>query len=320
MKLLSPVNSLESAQMQIDEGADEIYVGLMSEYYKNYSFSGRGQFGKFNPDENSFEKIVELAHAKEVEVSLAANTPLFSDSLAKDSKIEKEYLNQIEKGIKFGADNIIVGDVGLLYQLGKMDLPVNLHASSYFDTMNIEQALFLKELGASRVVMTYQSTIDEIEALCNLKEVEIEVFGYMGCSFFNGACNMIHDMGEKNTEKGKKIGIPCKGLYHVYSDDIGDKVVPYLDAELGCALCSIYRLNKMGVDVIKIAGRDRNSKMVKEITGLFRKAIDFSNTVDEEEYYKLVNENIYPWWKRSWCSSNKCKYRNNRITRSYIGK
>ena len=35
MKLLSPVNSLESAQMQIDEGADEIYVGLMSEYYKN---------------------------------------------------------------------------------------------------------------------------------------------------------------------------------------------------------------------------------------------------------------------------------------------
>ena len=296
MKLLSPVNSLESAQMQIDEGADEIYVGLMSEYYKNYSFSGRGQFGKFNPDENSFEKIVELAHAKEVEVSLAANTPLFSDSLAKDSKIEKEYLNQIEKGIKFGADNIIVGDVGLLYQLGKMDLPVNLHASSYFDTMNIEQALFLKELGANRVVMTYQSTIDEIEALCNLKEVEIEVFGYMGCSFFNGACNMIHDMGEKNTEKGKKIGIPCKGLYHVYSDEIGDKVVPYLDAELGCALCSIYRLNKMGVDVIKIAGRDRNSKMIKEITSLFRKAIDFSNTVDEEEYHKLVNENIYPWW------------------------
>lgn len=320
MKLLSPVNSLESAQMQIDEGADEIYVGLMSEYYKNYSFSGRGQFGKFNPDENSFEKIVELAHAKEVEVSLAANTPLFSDSLVKDSKIEKEYLNQIEKGIKFGADNIIVGDVGLLYQLGKMDLPVNLHASSYFDTMNIEQALFLKELGANRVVMTYQSTIDEIEALCNLKEVEIEVFGYMGCSFFNGACNMIHDMGEKNTEKGKKIGIPCKGLYHVYSDEIGDKVVPYLDAELGCALCSIYRLNKMGVDVIKIAVRDRNSKMIKEITSLFRKAIDFSNTVDEEEYHKLVNENIYPWWERSWCSSNKCKYRNNRITRSYIGK
>ena len=59
MKLLSPVNSLESAQMQIDEGADEIYVGLMSEYYKNYSFSGRGQFGKFNPDENSFDVMQE---------------------------------------------------------------------------------------------------------------------------------------------------------------------------------------------------------------------------------------------------------------------
>ena len=322
MKLLSPVNSIESAKIQIEAGADEIYVGLQTDYYNSYSFSGRGQFGKNKsivPSEAELKKIVDISHRNNVQVSLAANTPIFSDSLIKKSHVMDEYLRYIDRAIGCSVDNIIVGDIGLLSKLGRMNLPAKIHASTYFDTMNIEQMLFLKELGASRVVLTYQSSMDEIERFCATNLLEIEVFGYLGCSFFNGACNLIHNMGEEIKKEGKQISIPCKALYNVWSDDIKEINTPYLDAELGCALCSVYKLIELGVDVLKIAGRDRNTYMIREVTKLFKKAISIAKTSDSSDYHKKLQEEIYDWWKKAWCTHKRCKYMNNKITNSYIG-
>ena len=223
MKVLAPVNSVESACAQISVGADEIYVGLKTDVYKNYSFSGRGQKNDKDelivPAEKDLAEIVSIAHSRNVEVSLVANTPLFSDALDKRSGVVKEFNKYVENGIKCGVDNIIVGDIGLLYQLGKQNLPVNIHASTFFDSMNIEQLIFFKELGASRVVLTYQVSLDEIRELCAANIVEIEVFGYMGCSFFNGACNLVHSMGEECGKNGIQLGVPCKATYKVYGPD-----------------------------------------------------------------------------------------------------
>ena len=321
MKLLSPVGSLESAELQINAGANEIYVGLRSPVYNVYSFSGRGQKNKDDtfivPDDNELKEIVKLSHDRNVEVSLAANTPFFSTS--KSGYIEKEYLKYINTGIQSGIDNIIIGDIGLLYELGKMNLPVNLHASTYFDTMNIQQLKFLKQLGATRAVLTYQIGIDEIELLCKEKIMEIEIFGYMGCSFFNGACNLVHNMGEEKSPEGRQLGIPCKGMYKVWSDEISERVIPFLDAELGCALCSVSKLRSLGVDVIKIAGRDRNQKMMAEITSIFRQALDFNIDLGEEKYKKEIRMLKPSWWEKIWCCKNGCKYTENLITRSYTG-
>lgn len=322
MKLLSPVNSLVSAEMQIASGANEIYVGLETPIFNNYSFSGRGQRSKNGavivPNTEELKSIIALAHNSGVEVSLAANTPLFSDGLATNHIFNKEYMNNIFQSIKYGIDNLIIGDIGLLAKLGKMNLPVNLHASTFFDTINLEQVKFLKDLGAKRVVLTYQINLEEIETICNAKLVEIEVFGYLGCSFFNGACNLVHMMGEEATELGKNIGIPCKAQYKI-KQDTDEFILPYLDAELGCGLCSIYKLTKLGVDVIKVAGRDRNIKQIESITKMFRNAIDSSNCKTEEEYLENLKKIRYKWWEKAFCSKNRCKYKHNEITESYIG-
>lgn len=322
MKLLAPVNSLSSAEMQIASGANEIYVGLESTMFNNYSFSGRGQKGRNGetivPNKDELKKIITLAHENNVEVSLAANTPLFSDGLNSEHKFNYEYMNNIYDSIECGVDNLIIGDIGLLAKLGKMDLPVNVHASTFFDTMNLEQVKFLKELGATRVVLTYQCSMEEIETICAAKLVEVEVFGYLSCSFFNGACNLVHNMGEECHEVGKNIGVPCKAKYKVTING-KEQVIPYLDAELGCGLCSIYRLYKAGVDVIKIAGRDRNAKVTECVTKLFRTAIDMADCKDEREFGEKIQPHIYDWWKKILCTQNRCKYRTNDITDSYIG-
>lgn len=322
MKLLAPVSTLASAEMQIASGADEIYVGIETPLFKNYSFSGRGQRGNNGmsivPNKVELKKIIALAHENNVEVSLAANTPLFSDGLNSKHVFNYEYMNIIYQSIECGVDNLIIGDIGLLAKLGKMNLPVKLHASTFFDTMNLEQVKFLKELGAVRVVLTYQCSMEEIEIICAAKLIEVEVFGYLSCSFFNGACNFVHNMGEECSEIGKSIGVPCKAKYKV-SIDNKERILPYLDAELGCGLCSIYKLKRAGVDVIKVAGRDRNVKVTECVTKLFRDAIDMANCKNEKEFMKRVQPNIYDWWKKISCSQGRCKYRENHITNSYIG-
>ena len=322
MKLLVPVNSLASAKIQIASGADEIYVGLETSLFNNYSFSGRGQRGKDGtqivPNINELKSIISLAHENNVEVSLAVNTPLFSDNLNKEHVFNHEYMKNIYESIDCGIDNLIIGDIGLLAKLGKMNLPVNLHASTFFDTMNLEQVKLLKELGAVRVVLTYQSSMEEIERICASKLVEVEVFGYLSCSFFNGACNFVHNMGEECCDAGKSIGIPCKAKYKVKRGN-EEQILPYLDAELGCGLCSIYNLKKAGVDVVKVVGRDRNVKVIENVTKLFRYAIDVAEGESEQEFFVHIKPMIYGWWKKALCVQDRCKYKKNDITDSYIG-
>lgn len=323
MKILSPVNSFLSAKSHIENGADEIFVGLKTDIYKRYTFSGRGQTSKqyesVDPNEDELKEIVKLAHKNGVSVSLTANVPFFSDSLYGDVNIEDEYVKYVEKGIECGVDNIIVGDIGLLYKLSKMNLPVNIHASTFFDTMSVEQLKFLKELGVSRAVLTYQIDLEEVELLCKANIMEIEVFGYLSCSFFNGSCNMAHDRGEVSKDENLIIGIPCKSLYNVKGEFIEKNNYPFFDAELGCSLCSLYKLKDLGVDVVKIAGRERDYDMMSKVTSLFRKALDSTTNLNEEEYEKSIPNLTYDWWKRFWCRSNKCKFKKNEITNSYIG-
>lgn len=318
MKLLSPVNSLETARMQIEAGADEIYTGLKTDIFKRYSFSGRGQTSKNYissvPDLKELYDIVNYAHQNNVQVSLAANISMFSD--IDNGGFESCYLDYIQEAIKTKIDNIIVGDIGLLYKLSRLNLPVNLHASTYFDTHNVEQLKLLKSLNVTRAVITYQSSLEEIQRLCNADIMEIEAFGYLCCSFYNGGCNLVHDMGEVSPRDCNLIGIPCKAMYTVKNQFI-EKTCDYLNADLPCGLCSVQKLNQCGVDVIKIAGRDRNAEIISQVTKLFHTAINMNN-FDEMIYKTKIMEMIPDWWKWMFCKKKRCKYMYNDITESYI--
>lgn len=321
MKLLAPVNSLKSAEAQIEAGADEIFVGISSNYYKNYSFSGRGQVntkGEVIVSKGSeLNDIIALSHKNNVTVSLAANTSMFSDYKLDD--LENEYIKSIENAAQAGVDNVIIGDVGLLYKVASLNLPIHLHASTFFDTINIEQLKFLKSIGASRAILTYQISIDEIRSLVEANILEIEAFGYLSCSFYNGCCNLTHDMGE-TAEDRALIGTPCKCTYDINNEFIHRDNIPFFDADLACGLCSIKKLMNCGLDVIKIAGRERDYNYIKEITKTFRQAMDFAQEQDEQEYIDYIHNIVPSWWKRIYCEKNKCKYEKNEITESYIGR
>lgn len=319
IKLLAPVNSYDSAVMQIDAGADELFVGVKSSDYERYSFSGRGQIGRNKiqsvPDFEELRNIISFAHQRNVEVNLTANVPMFSDFKGKD--YEKHYVEQVCKAVDYEVDHLIIGDIGLMSIISELNLPVNIHASTYFDTLSVAQLEFLRSLNVKRAVLSYQCDFKEVQKLCAANIMEIEVFGYLSCSFYNGACNLVHDMGEDDSQDKTSIGVPCKAQYHVNLPG-GEHECAYLDADLPCGLCAVKKLQEAGVDVVKIAGRDRDSNKIANVTRMFRKAIDLANQ-DTSDFESLVKELPNVWWKRLYCRKNRCKYSVNDVTKSYIG-
>lgn len=310
MKILAPVSNYESACYMIDAGAKEIYLGMDDTVFEKFSFTGRGK--KSNEDHvtlvgyDEFKEIVDYAHNKGVFVNYLGNMPCFSDFKYEQSSFEKKYINYIEKGISAGVDSVVIGDIGLLNEVCKQHYSVEIHASVYFRSINAFQLKFFREIGVKRVTLSYQVLMSEIEKFCTEKIVDLEVIGYLGCSFFNGACSFFHEYGEGGNCK-KIPGVMCKNFFKI-GDDIQDKI---FDVETGCSLCNVKRLDEMGVAALKIVGRDRNYKNTAQVVEMFNKVL-------KNNYYDCTNEIVPLWWKKVWCENRSCKYSEKSKNYQYI--
>jgi putative protease len=321
MKLLAPVNSLESAEMQIDAGADEIYFGMDTDDFNNFSLNGRGrknEIGKQNsPGYNEMKQIIKYAHEHNVKVMYAANIPYIADDPTGSRKFMNSFYDYVDKGVCAGADSIIVADLGAILFLRGQGLKTHITASTFFETINREQILFFKEIGVNRAVLSYQMVLDEITELAGYNDMEIEVFGHYGCSFYEG-CNLNHNFGEAVTDN---LGIPCRSFYKICKDGIENERSQYLNAALICGACSIWELAKSGVYAFKLVGRDFDMNHNREITMLYSNLLNKVSTGNlSEAEYQAYRVGILPdWWKRVLCEKKQCKYLKNSVTDSYIG-
>lgn len=317
MDILAPVNTLESAVAFIDAGAGEIYLGADDELFETFSFTGRGKFGysgqRVLSNFNEVGEIVGFAHEKGVKVNFLCNYPIYSNGTYMGRDIESYLLEYIEKGIAIGVDSIVAGDIGLLKLLGNRHYPVKLHASVYFKTLNEQQLLFLKKLGVTRTILSYHISMDEIEELAALNIMELEVIGYLGCSFFNGACSFLHDYGE-GVQNDFDPGVSCKGKYKV-NDGRREEITKLFDVEAGCALCALGKLENAGVTTLKIVGRERDFRQTTKVIELYNRFLELYRkgaSLEELDKEKPL------WWKKLWCSKQRCKYNNNNKNYSYM--
>lgn len=316
MNILAPVNTIESARLAIEAGADEIYLGADEGIFNTYSFTGRGKVSYGNlkvlPNYSDFRDIVSYAHQFGIKINYIANLPYLHNGVFHGSKIEKEYLNYVEKGLELEVDSVVVGDLGLLQSVKNQGYSIDIHASIYFKTLNSYQLKFLSEFGVTRTCLSYHVTLDEIKQLVSADIMDIEVVGFLSCSFFNAACGFLHELGE-GVYNDFDPGIACKNIYTVKGDDDLKKVS--FDVETGCALCSLGILENAGVKALKIVGRDRNGKQTADIVNLYRRTLQlFREKADEA----IPNPYIDAWWKKVWCTKNKCKYKENAITKYMV--
>lgn len=309
MNILAPVNNLEAAVDLISVGAEEIYLGADDEVFSLYSFTGRGKIGysgiKMLNNRSQTKEIIDYAHSRGVRVNFLGNAQFFYNGNYKDKDLEALFLAYIEQGIEMGADALVLGDLGLLQAVAKRNYPIELHASVYFRTINKQQLLFLKEFDVSRTALSYQITMEEIVDLCASQIMDLEVMGYLGCSFFNGACGFLHDFGEGILDDFDP-GVACKGLYQV-DDGLSVTTGRIFDVEAGCALCKLGELESVGVKSLKIVGRGREHRQIGQVIALYKK---FLNYYREGFTFTEKQNEVPAWWRKLWCSKKRCKYKD----------
>jgi putative protease len=187
-ELLAPAGDLERLEMALAYGADAVY--LAGDTFGMRAFAG-------NFDREGIKKAVALAHEKNVRVHVTCNTMARNQEAAKLPAF-LEYLEEL------GADAVIGADVSVLALCKRHAPHVQVHVSTQAGVTNYEMARAWYDLGASRVILARELSLDEIREIRakTPRELEIEAFvhGAM-CVSYSGRCLLSNYMTGRDASR-----------------------------------------------------------------------------------------------------------------------
>ena len=269
IELLSPAGDMERLKMSLAYGADAVYLA-------GSDFGMRAFAGNFTPDE--MKQAVELCHGKGVSIHVTCNTMPRNDEVARLPEW-LEYLQDL------GVDAAIVADVGVLSLLKKHASRVKAHISTQASISNYQAARAWYELGASRVILARELSLDEIREIRAKapKELEIEAFvhGAM-CVSYSGRCLLSNYMTGRDANRGA-CAQPCRYKYALVEEKRPGEYFPIGEDEGGafimnsrdmCMIDHIPKLMEAGLDSLKIEGRAKSAYYAAVVTAAYRHAID----------------------------------------------
>lgn len=268
MELLSPAGNFEKFLSAIHFGADAVYMA-------GGRFGLRAFAGNFSDEE--MKKAVEIAHEKGKKVYVTLNI------IARDSDFEG--LGDYAKFLKsIGVDAVIVADVGVFVYLHEVVPDLDIHVSTQANIINSKSANLMAKLGAKRLVLARELTLEQIKEIRkNLpKEVELEVFvhGAM-CMAYSGRCLLSNYLTGRDSNHGECVQA-CRWKYmvreisredelEVQEDEKGSYIFNSKDLNM---IEHLQELKDAGVDSLKIEGRMKSAYYVATVTNAYRQAID----------------------------------------------
>ena len=255
IELLAPAKDYDTAVDAIDCGADAVYIG-------------GAKFGARYTAGNSLEDIrrtVEYAHRYGVRVYATLNTLLFDDELEEAERLAKEI-------IKRGVDALIVQDMAYC----RMDLPIELHASTQTNCATPERVKFFEDAGFARAILERSLSLEEIKAISKSTNIELEAFVHGAiCVGHSGRCFLSRSMSERSGNRGACTQ-PCRLPYDLTDAERniiikGKHLLSVRDLDLSA------RLGEMldaGVTSFKIEGRLKERSYVRNIVSHYRRLLD----------------------------------------------
>ncbi len=264
-ELLAPAGDWETLKVGVAAGADAVYLG-------GKLFSARQSAANFSQGE--LNKAADYLHLRGRKLYVTVNTLIKQEEIG-------DLLNFINHLYKIGTDAIIIQDLGVLYLIRKLwpDLPV--HASTQMTIHDSAGVHFLQELGVERVILSRELTFDEIKAIHEENQVELEVFVHGAlCLAYSGACLFSSLIGGRSGNRGR-CAQPCRLTYTLLQEN--QKLQPSSVPENGrhllspkdlCLLASIPDLIEAGVSSLKIEGRMKGPEYVGTVVKTYRRALD----------------------------------------------
>ena len=269
IELLSPAGEMERLKMSLAYGADAVYLA-------GTDFGMRAFAGNFTPDE--MRQAVTLCHSYGAAVHVTCNTMPRNDEVARLPEW-LEYLQDL------GVDAVILADVGVLSLLKRYAPRVKAHISTQASISNYQAASAWYDLGASRVILARELSLEEISQLRakTPRELEIEAFvhGAM-CVSYSGRCLLSNYMTGRDANRGA-CAQPCRYKYALVEEKRPGEYFPIGEDEGGafilnsrdmCMIDHIPELMAAGLDSLKIEGRAKSAYYAAIVTAAYRHAID----------------------------------------------
>lgn len=259
IELLAPAGSMEALQAAINGGADAIYVG-------GSKFNARAYATNF--DIKELTQAVKLCHLHGVKLYVTVNT------VYKENEIEAIY-DYLRTLYEIQVDAVIVQDEGLMNLTATHFKYFEVHASTQCSIHNLDGIRHFERKGVKRVVLARENTLEEIRAMANQTNVEIEAFVHGAlCVAYSGQCYLSQSIGQRSANRGQ-CAQPCRLPYTLYQDTkkVSDKAYLMSCKDL-CTIEHIDDLIQAGIKSFKIEGRMKRPEYVYAITHSYRQAID----------------------------------------------
>lgn len=293
MELVCPAGNLPSLKAAVDNGADAVYTGFRDD-------TNARHFAGLNFTASKLADGIRYAKSHGRRVFIAMNTYPRPDGF-------QRFEQAVDQAADLGVDALICADIGVLDYAARRKPKLNLHLSVQASATNYESLRFYHEhFGIKRAVLPRVLSMSQVEHVIAQSPVEIEVFGFGSlCVMVEGRCILSSyatgrspntygacspashvEWIETDTgldtrlggvliqrhPKGENVGYPtlCKGTYraegqtyHAIEDPVSLNAMELLP-----------QLAAAGVAAVKIEGRQRSPVYVKQVTRVWREALD----------------------------------------------
>jgi putative protease len=266
-ELLAPAGDFEKLRTAVHYGADAVYIG-------DSRFSLRGKAGNFS--EGEMAEAVRYARDRGVKVYVTVN--IFPHN--RDLPAVAEHL-ELLRDIR--PDAVIMSDPGIFAMFREMAPEIDIHISTQANVTNAGAARFWERLGAKRIVLSRELSVDEIREIRRGTGVELEVFVHGSiCLSYSGRCYISSFLASRSANRGECTN-SCRWNYvlmeekrqgeyfPVYEDDRGTYVLSSRDL---CMIEHLDLLAQAGIESFKIEGRMKGINYVAGVVKVYREAVD----------------------------------------------
>jgi putative protease len=275
-ELLSPAGDFEKMKAAIHYGADAVYLG-------DPRFSLRNRAGNFGPDE--LAAAVQYAHERKVKIYVTVNIFARNSDL-QDVRDHIEILNEIKP------DAVIVSDPGIFMMFREKAPGIDVHISTQANITNAESARFWESMGARRLILSRELSIEEISGIAEGTDIELEAFVHGAvCLSYAGKCYLSSFMASRGANTGECTN-SCRWKYALMEEKRPGQYFPVMEDGRGtyvmnsrdlCLVDHLPLLARAGVNGFKIEGRMKGIHYAAGVTKVYREAVDL---IDDPKQYE----------------------------------
>ena len=262
-ELLAPAGGSKPFYAALAAGADAIYCGMGS-------FNARRKADNFTDE--TFETACRAAHLAGSRVYVTVNIVIKDEEMS-------EALSLVDRCWKLGADAFIIQDWGLFFEIRRLMPEVETHISTQANIHDARGAAWCKEAGADRVTLSRELSVDEIAAIHNAVDIELEVFSHGAiCFCYSGICLLSSFTSRGRSANRGMCAQPCRLPYELIDETGRSWSKPGRERALcprdTCTADMLPRLLDAGAHALKLEGRMKAPDYVHSIVSAYRAQLD----------------------------------------------